>query len=127
AKTGEGGRDAVTKKGALPLAAPGEIGREGVVGRVHAAERHEVAGRHQPRRHGRVDARDATRPCSAPARNQNCKPICVTNGVNVKMSAAVPRLAARTTAAHARTLASASVRAIWASFASVTASAPRES
>ena len=30
--------------------------------------------------------------CTAPARNQNCRPIWVTNGVKLKMSAAVPEV-----------------------------------
>src|SRR5215208_7976806 len=105
---------------------PGKVGRKRVIGGVHAPDRHEVARGEQPGLHARAWARIDTRPCNAPARNQNCKPICVTNGVNVKINAAVPRLAASTTAADARIRASGLLRAICASLASVTTRAPTD-
>ena len=98
-------------RSAVRSGAPREIAGERVVGHVHAAVRGEVTGDQKPHAHltarGRVSGIVATA-CTAPARNQNCRPICVTNGVKLKISAAVPRLAASAIAAHARTLASTS-------------------
>src|SRR5262249_46106891 len=61
-----------------------EIPREVVVRDVHAAVRHEVTSDEEPRGHAATPF--LATPWSAPARNQNCNPIWVTNGVKLKMS-----------------------------------------
>ena len=86
-----------------------KVAREREVGGVHAAKGREVTGDEQPRAHAR--GREAI-PYRAPLRNQNWTPIWVTNGVKLNISIAVPRFAASTIAAHARTRASESDIAI---------------
>ena len=86
---------------------PREIAGQRVVGHVHPAVRGEITGDQEPHVHliarrrvaGIVDTA-----CTAPDKNQNCMPIWVTNGVKLKISAAVPRFAANAIAAQARTL-----------------------
>ncbi len=80
----------------------GKIAREREVRHVHPAVGSEIARDEQPGAHRDV-LRAVAIACTAPARNQNCKPIWVTNGVKLKMSAAVPRFTARMIPAHART------------------------
>ena len=99
---GELGRDAMADEvdvGLRSLAAR-EVTRQREVRHVHSTVGREIARDEQPRAHLLV-ARGPPGPagvaiaCTAPARNQNCSPIWVTNGVKLKMSAAVPRLTAR--------------------------------
>src|SRR5262249_47954909 len=77
-----------------------EIPRQGMVGRVHAAERCEITRDDQPRSHAEMRGRLSMAPCSAPSRNQNCIPAAVPKGTKLKTSASVPKLAAITAAAH---------------------------
>src|SRR5687767_9480958 len=83
------------------LTADGEVARLRVIGAIHAAQRREIPRRHQPLAHAPSTSCERATPCRAPARNQYWMPICVTNGVKLKISTAVPRLALSTAAAHA--------------------------
>src|SRR5262245_47112840 len=78
-----------------------QISGKRVVRGIHAAKRREITCDEQPGSCQRR-RRPIIAPCSAPSRNQNCKPTCVANGTKLKTSAIVPRLTAATVAAHRR-------------------------
>ena len=78
----------------------GQMPRQLIVGAVHPAVGREIAGNQHESFHASSFFGNCATPCSTPARNQNCKPICVVNGVKPKTSAMTPALEVKIIAAY---------------------------
>src|SRR5262245_28135598 len=104
-------------------AARRQVFGERVVRDIHSAKWREIARHNQPGFHERR-SRCAIAPCSAPSRNQNCRPTCVTNGTKLKTSASVPMLTAATVAAQYRSSRTSSFIASRHSYQTAATSAP---
>src|SRR5262249_13814647 len=89
----------------LGAGALGEMPGKLVIGAVHAAKRGEIAGDDDEAfgSHTSSALGNCASPCSTPARNQYCKPICVVNGVNPNTSASTPAFDAKIIAAYGPT------------------------